>query len=80
MTDDGKSLICVPAEPKQKGGTIPHAIHTPLNNSDMGLYFRYRLGLASGAFITKQDLENYGRTNVIIYKLDPETYYMDFSV
>lgn len=79
MTDDGKSLICVPAEPKQKGGTVPHAIHTPLNNSDMGLYFRYRMGLASGAFITKQDLENYGRTDVVIYKLDPETYYMDFS-
>ena len=80
MTDDGKSLICVPAEPKQKGGTVPHAIHTPLNNSDMGLYFRYRLGVPSGAFVTKADLDNYGRTDVIIYKLDAETYYMDFSV
>lgn len=79
MTDDGKSLICVPAEPKQKGGRVPHAIHTPLNNSDMGLYFRYRIGVPNGAFITTQDLQRYGRTNVDIYKLDAETYYMDFS-
>jgi hypothetical protein len=80
LTDDSKSLICVPAEPKQRGGTVPHAIHTPLNNSDMGLYFRYRLGIASGAFITKQDLLNYGRTDVVIYKLNDDDYYMDFSV
>ena len=80
MTDDGKSLICVPAEPKIKGGNVPHAIHTPLNNSDLGLYFRFRLGLANGAFITKQDLVDYGRTNIIIYKINDDDYYMDFSV
>jgi hypothetical protein len=80
MTDDGKSLICVPAEPKQRGGTVPHALHTPLNNSDMGLYFRYRLGLASGAFITKDDLIHYGRTDIVIYKINDDDYYMDFSV
>jgi hypothetical protein len=79
MTDDGHSLICVPAEPKQKGGTVPHAIHTPLNNSDMGLYFRYRLGVPSGAFITKQNLLDYGRTDVVIYSINDDDYYMDFS-
>ncbi|MEA5151487.1 MAG: NgoFVII family restriction endonuclease [Oscillospiraceae bacterium] len=56
------------------------AITTPARNSDLGEYFRNRLGLANGAYITRADLERYGRTNVVFYKLDDETYYMDFSV
>lgn len=48
-------------------------------NSELGEYFSYRLGLPSGAKVTKEDLERYGRTDVDFYKLDEETYYMDFS-
>jgi hypothetical protein len=33
-------------------------------------YFRNRLGLANGSFVTRQDLEHYGRTDVIFYKFD----------
>ena len=55
------------------------AITTPARNSDLGEYFRNRLGLANGAYITRADLDRYGRTNVVFYKLDDETYYMDFS-
>ena len=56
------------------------AITTPENNSKLGEYFRYRLGLANGAFVTKEDLLRYGRTDVDFYKIDDEQYYMDFSV
>lgn len=73
-TDDQKQLICVRAQQGGKG------LHTTLNNSLMGEYFRYRLGLRSGEFITAEHLLRYGRTDVDIYKIDTESYYMDFSV
>jgi hypothetical protein len=73
LTDDGRVLICSRAQDNGK------AIHTPQNNSLMGEYFRNRLGLPNGAFVTLNDLLRYGRTNVTFYKIDNETYYMDFS-
>ena len=73
-TDDGSSMIFVRA---QAGGK---ALETPLSNSILGLYFRERMGLESGAFVYKDDLLNYGRTNVEFYKIDDGYYYMDFSV
>jgi hypothetical protein len=75
VTDDDKSFICRRAEKDEQGQTI----HTPQNNSYLGEYFRHRLGLANGAFITKQDLERYGRTDVVFYKVGDE-YYMDFHI
>lgn len=74
VTDDDKQLICVRAQDNGK------AIHTTLNNSWLGEYFRNRLGVASGTFITKDILLKYGRTDVTFYKIDDESYYMDFSV
>lgn len=74
ITDDDRSLICVRAQDQAK------AIHTPDSNSRMGLYFRHRLGLQEGSPVELEDLERYGRTNVDFYKIDEETYYMDFSV
>jgi hypothetical protein len=76
VTDDSKLFICRRAEKDEQGQTI----HTPLNNSSLGEYFRNRLSLANGAFITKQDLEHYGRVDVTFYKFSDEEYYMDFSV
>ena len=73
-TDDNKTLIATRAQENSK------AIHTPQNNSLIGEYFRMRLGLSNGAFITKEDLLKYGRTDVDFYKIDDETFYMDFSV
>lgn len=55
------------------------AITTPERNSDLGEYFRRRLELANGAFVTRADLERYGRLDVTFTKLDEETFYMDFS-
>lgn len=74
QTDDGKEIICVRAQDNGK------AIHSTLNNSLLGEYFRFRLGLSSGEFVTKEHLLKYGRSDVDFYKIDEETYLMDFSV
>ncbi|MDP1624514.1 MAG: NgoFVII family restriction endonuclease [bacterium] len=74
LTDDGKVLICSRAQDNGK------AIHTPHNNSLIGEYFRNRLGVPNGAPVKLDDLLRYGRTDVNFYKIDDETYYMDFSV
>lgn len=74
LTDDGKQLILRVEQQNDK------AITTPLNNSLLGEYFRNRLGLGNGAFVSKDDLERYGRTDVTFYKLDEEQFVMDFSI
>jgi hypothetical protein len=76
LTDDGKTLICTRAQKDEQG----QAIETPDNNSRLGEYFRFRLGVANGDPITMQDLKKYGRTDVDFYKIDEENYYMDFSI
>ena len=73
LTDDNQILTCVRAQANGKG------IETPQDNSEIGRYFRNRLGLASGAYISVSDLKKYGRTDVVFYKLDDENYVMDFS-
>jgi NgoFVII restriction endonuclease. len=73
LTDDNKNLILRVEQQNNK------AITTPLNNSHIGEYFRNRLGLCNGAFVTKQDLLNYGRTDVEFFKIDDEQYFMNFS-
>ncbi len=74
LTDDSKVLICTRAQ-EQYG----KAIETPHNNSLIGEYFRHRLGVPNGAFVTKEHLMQYGRHTVTFFKIDTETYYMDFS-
>lgn len=73
-TDDGKLLIC------SRGQAGGKAIQTPHNNTLFGEYFRNRLGLASGEFVTMEHFVAYGRTDVDFYKIDEENYFMDFSV
>ena len=74
ITDDRHQLIL---RIEQQGDK---AITTPARNSDLGEYFRNRLGLANGAYVTRADLDRYGRIDVKFTKFDDETYYMDFSV
>lgn len=74
ITDDRHQLILRIEQQNNK------AITTPARNSDLGEYFRNRLGLANGEYISRDALDRYGRTDVTFIKLDEETYYMDFSV
>ncbi|MFC5602451.1 restriction endonuclease PLD domain-containing protein [Sporosarcina koreensis] len=74
LTDDGEQLICKMAQQNRK------AIQTTENNSIMGRYFRERLGVAYGARVDVQDVLNYSRTSVRIYKIDSETYFMDYGI
>lgn len=74
LTDDAKTIVCSRAQENGK------AIHTPHNNSLIGEYFRNRLGLSGGAPVTLNDLNRYGRTDIDFYKIDDETYYLDFSI
>lgn len=73
-TDDGETFQCVRAQDKGK------AIETYGSNALLGEYFRRRIGVPSGAFVTAADLKRYGRTDVTFYKIDDENYFMDFSV
>ena len=72
LTDDGVSLICVRAQDDGKG------IQTTQDNSLLGAYLRARIGVEPGKYVTRQDLIEYGRTDVTFTKMDPETYLMDF--
>lgn len=72
-TDDGQVII---AARRQQGGK---GIHSTENNSLIGEYFRRRMGKNLDEFVTKDDLEKYGRTDVTFYKIDDENYYLDFA-
>ena len=72
--DDGFVFIATVAQDGDK------AIHSPEGNHIIGQYFRKRLGVDSGAPVTREHLDQYGRTDVTFYKIDGETYYMDFAV
>jgi len=54
------------------------AIESTENNSIIGVYFRNKLGVTLGAPVTLQHLLDYGKTYVDFYKIDDETYLMDF--
>ena len=71
-TDDGEILHCTRAQENGK------AIHTYHSNSELGRYFRRRLGVGDGKFVTLADLDAYGRRDVEICKIDDESYYLNF--
>ena len=73
-TDDGFSMLCVVAQDNDKG------ILTTESNAILGEYIRRRLGLYNGEYVYRSHFEEYGRSDVTIYKIDDETYHMDFSV
>ena len=54
-------------------------IHTAENNALLGKFFRKKLGVPSGTFITKKMLEKYGTTKVVFKKYNNGIYLMDFE-
>ncbi|ASS74794.1 hypothetical protein CIG75_07260 [Tumebacillus algifaecis] len=75
ITDDGQSFVCVMAQGDEG---LEKAIHTTRNNSIFGKYFRNRLAVNLGAKVRTEDLLAYGRTSVALYKIDEETYFLDY--
>lgn len=73
LTEDGFPFICAVAQDGNK------AIHTPNNNSELGEYFRNKLGVPLGAPVTLADLDRYGNRYVKFTKIDEEEYYMEYS-
>lgn len=73
-TDDRVTFMAVVAQDGSK------AIHTPDGNNILGEYFRRRLGVPLGDPVTRAHLDNYGRTDIRICKLEDETFEMDFSI
>ena len=73
LTDDDNTMDCTVQQDGRK------AISTTNNNSELGLYFRKRLGILSGKMIEKKDLVKYGRTDFILKKLNDETFFLDFK-
>lgn len=73
-TDDGRTMLMA------CGGTGGKNLMTPQRNSLLGEYFRERLGLASGEYVSAETLRHYRSTaDVTFHKIDDETYLMDFS-
>ena len=73
ITDDNQAFDMAVQQDSRK------AISTA-NNSELGKYFRKRLGVKDGELITKKHLITYGRTDYTIEKIDEETFILDFSV
>lgn len=74
ITDDGILFVCCRAQ-----GDYGKAIQTTLNNSEMRIYFRDRIGVPRGVFVTKEDLLNYGRIDLDITKLDESIFYLNIG-
>ena len=72
LTDDGDSFIFVRAQENGK------ALHSTLDNSQIGEYIRSRLGVRLGEYVTRQHLVKYGRTDITFTKIDEETFILDF--
>ncbi len=73
LSDDNEIFVSTRAQQNGK------AIHTPENNSIFGKYFRRRLNVPLGQAITLANMLKYGRTNITFYKIDDESFFMDFS-
>jgi hypothetical protein len=73
ITDDGEAFICTVAQDNDK------ALETPSDNSILGKYFRKRLDLPSGTFITKKHLIDFGSNLVRIYKDSDDCYRLSFQ-
>jgi len=73
FTDDARQFDCVIAQGGEKG------IHTYRDNSELGAYLRERMSVPSGQYVELDDFVRYGRSDVTIYKISDEEYYMDFS-
>ncbi len=72
LTKDGYPFVCKVAQDTGK------AIESS-KNSELGEYFRSRLGLGYGEKVTLEHLDNFGTRYVKFTKISEEEYYMEFE-
>lgn len=65
---------------QMNGDVFPKQISSFPSKSVLGFYLRQRIGMNSGAFVRRVDLERYGRTHIDVSLLNEGVYYFDFSV
>jgi len=79
--DDGYVMEGLLEGNQNENGLIyPKQISSSPQKSIMGQYIRYRLEVPNGHFITRDDLINYGRTDITVSLIDEGIYSFDFSV
>ena len=81
--DDGLVMNCLlegDLRDSRTGVLYPKQIGSTPHKKTMGKYFRDRLNLPHTHFITLQDLQNYGRTDIDLILVAPDQYTADFSV
>jgi hypothetical protein len=79
--DDGTRMqALLEGSQNLSGVKYPKQISSLPSKKLFGEYIRKRLGLSSGTRITKEILENYGRTTIGIALVGEGIYYFDFSV
>lgn len=54
------------------------ALHSVESNAILGEWIRRKIGAPLGGYVTKQMLENYGKTSVVFRKYEDGTYLLDF--
>lgn len=78
--DDGKIMRGLLEGSVDVDGVIyPKQISSFPVKSELGLYLRQRLDVEDGAFVTKADLEKYGRFDVEVKMVEEGIYSFDFS-
>ena len=78
--DDNTIMSCLLEGSQEIDGQIyPNKLSSFPKKNELGKYFRNRLEIGAGEKITKQDLVDYGRTDISIQKIGQDQYYIDFS-
>ena len=65
-------LMYLPAQAKGK------ALETPESNAIIGEWIRHKLGVPDGTYITKQMLDQYGKTKVLFKKYEDGIYTLEY--
>jgi hypothetical protein len=79
--DDGTIMnAALEASQIVNGRRYPKNLCSFPNKNVLGIYLRQRLGLPSDSMVTREDLNQYGRTALDLSLLQDGTYFADFSV
>jgi hypothetical protein len=80
--DDGKimQLVAEGTQGLDGKGVFPKQLTSYPDKSLLGLYLRGRIGVSAPIPITKNDLDQYGRNDILVIFIEPDSILLDFSV